>query len=248
MPELAFFDCNCRIGRPGAPRPEHFTTARELLAEMDYAGIERALVCHAWAVEWSPQDGNEALLAEIASEARLHPCFVALPPATCEMPPPDDFARRVRELRGAVRLFPREHQYSLDGVTCGHLFDALSDHAVPALIDINQTTWTELAEVLARHPALSVILLGVYYRIDRYAYPLLERFGNLRIESGTYAVHRGIEMVCRRFGADRLVFGTDLPLHEAGGPIAMVTYASIGDREKRQIAGDNLRAWLGEVS
>jgi predicted TIM-barrel fold metal-dependent hydrolase len=248
LADLAFFDCNCRIGRPGVPRPEAFLDALGLLAEMDRVGIERALAYHVWAAEWCPHEGNEALLREIGGHARLYPCFVALPPATGEIAPPPEFARMVRDRRGAVRLFPRDHQYLLNEVSCGHLLDALSAQQVPVLIDIGQTSWAELPAILERHPALDLIILGVYYRIDRYMYPLLERFANLRIESGTYGVHRGIDEVCLRFGAGRLVFGTDMPVHEAGGPMAMVSYAGIGDDGRRLIAGGNLRAMLGEVS
>ena len=246
MPELRFFDCNARIGRCSVPRPEQFLDAPGLLAEMDRAGIERALVHHAWSVEWDPQEGNEALLRGIGAEGRLHPCFAALPPATGELAPPTDFARRVRDLRGAVRLFPVQQQYLLNDVSCGHLFDALSFERVPVLIDIGQTSWGELATILSRHPALNVTVLGVYYRIDRYLYPLLERFGSLHVESGSYGVHRGIEAVCRRFGAERLVFGTDLPVHEVGGPMALVTYAALSDGEKQRIAAGNLGRMLGE--
>lgn len=247
MPDLPFFDCNARIGRCSTPRPEQFTDVAGLLDEMDRAGIESALVCHAWSVEWDPPKGNEALLADIAGQERLRPCFVALPPGTAEVAPPPDFARRVKDVGGAVRLFPKEHQYLLNDVTVGYMLDVFSAQRVPVLIDIGQTGWGELAGLLQRHPALSVLLLGLYYRVDRYLYPLLERFGNLHVESGTYGVHRGIEAVCERFGAERLVFGTDLPVHEAGGPIAMVTYAQISDDEKRLIAGGNLRRLLGEV-
>lgn len=247
MPELSLFDCNARIGRCSTPRPEQFTDVAGLLAEMDRAGIEGALVHHAWSVEWDPHKGNEALLAEIAGHDRLRPCFVGLPPGTAEVPPPHDFAAQVKEAGGAVRLFPKEHQYILNDVTVGHMLDVFSAERVPLLIDIGQTSWGELAGLLRRHPALSVLLLGLYYRVDRYLYPLLERFGNLHVESGTYGVHRGIEAVCARFGAERLVFGTDLPVHEVGGPIAMVTYADISHEEKQLIAGGNLRRLLGEV-
>jgi hypothetical protein len=247
LPEVPFFDCNARIGRCSTPRPEQFTDVGGLLDEMDQAGIERALVHHAWSVEWDPQMGNQALLSELSGQTRLRPCFVPLPPATGEVPPPRDFASQVRDAGGAVRLFPKEHQYLLNDVTVGHMLDVFSAERLLVLIDIGQTSWGELAELLRRHPALSVLVLGLYYRVDRYLYPLLERFGNLHVESGTYGVHRGIEAVCGRFGAERLVFGTDLPVHEAGGPIAMVTYAEIPDEGKQLIAGGNLRRLRGEV-
>ncbi|MBM3471981.1 MAG: hypothetical protein FJX75_01750 [Armatimonadetes bacterium] len=245
MAELRFFDCNTRIGRCSTPRPEHFLDAAGLLAEMDCAGIERALVHHAWSVEWDPHEGNQALLRDIADEERLHPCFAALPSATRELPSPRDFARQVRQAHGAVRLFPTQHSYTLDDVSVGHFLDALSFERVPVLIDIGQTNWRDISQVLARHPALNLIVLNTYYRVDRNLYPLWDRFGNLHLDCGSYGVHRGIEAVCQRFGAERLLFGTDLPIHEVGGPMALVTYAAISDDDKQLIAGGNLRRVLG---
>lgn len=242
---LRFFDCNCRIGRCSTPRPEQFFDAAGLLAEMDRAGIERALVYHAWAVEWDPVAGNESLRREIANEDRLYPCFVALPPATGELPPPKDFAKQVRDAQGAVRLFPNSHQYLLTECSIAHLLDTLSSHGVPVLIDIGQTNWREIGELLDRHPGLNLVILDAYYRVDRYLYPLWERFGNLYLDCGSYGVHRGIEAVCSRFGAERLLFGTDLPVHEVGGPMALVTYAGIPEAQKQLIAGGNLSRMLG---
>jgi len=245
VPELRFFDCNARIGRCSTPRPEWFLDASGLLAEMDRAGIERTLVHHAWSVEWDPREGNAALLREIGAEDRLYPCFAGLPPATQELPPPREFARQVRDLHGAVRFFPVQHNYALSEASVGHLLDALSFERVPVLIDIGQTNWRDVGEVLAHHPALNLVVLNAYYRMDRHLYPLWERFGNLCLDCGSYGVHQGIEAVCARFGAERLLFGTDLPVHEVGGPMALVTYAPISDDEKQRIAGGNLRRMLG---
>jgi len=247
LPTLRFFDCNARIGRSSVPRPEHILEPADLLAEMDRAGVERALVTHAWSLEWDPVKGNEELLRVTAGEPRLRPCLAGLPAATRELPPPPEFAQAVSAAGGTVRLFPNEHQYVLDQVSCGSLLQALGENHVPVLIDVGQVGWTELAGLLDRHPAVNFVLLNVYYRVDRYLYPLLDRFGNLHVESGSYGVHRGVEAVCERFGAERLVFGTDLPVHEVGGPIALVTYAAISDEEKQLIAAGNLERLLGEV-
>ncbi|NLZ60921.1 MAG: hypothetical protein GX901_09705, partial [Lentisphaerae bacterium] len=45
MPELDFFDCNCRFGSAAAGEAA-IATLSELLAEMDYYGVRRALIRH----------------------------------------------------------------------------------------------------------------------------------------------------------------------------------------------------------
>jgi len=242
--DIVWFDCNARIGRWLAPRPEQFTDLRELLEVYNSVGIGGSLVYHSWAWEWSPARGNERLLEEIGGNDRLRPCLVALPHATEEQEAPEQLAARVRELGGAVRIFPKMHQWRLSEWCAGRLFAALEEHGVPVLLHIDQTEWDDIAALLAAHPNLPVIILGTYYRVDRYLYPLWEKHDNLYLEANTYGVFRGIEAVCERFGAGRFVFGTGLPELEPGGPMAQLTYAEISDEEKRLIASGNLERLL----
>ncbi len=241
---LELFDCNARIGRWSAPRPEQFTELEDLLAVYDSVGISKGLVYHSWAWEWSPARGNQRLLEEIGGNDRLHPCFVALPHATREQEPPDEFAAKVHEFAGAVRIFPNMHQWRLGEWCAGELFDALEEQRVPVLLHISEAGWDDIAALLAAHPKLPLIILGTYYRVDRYLYPLWEKHENLYLEANTYGVFRGIEAVCERFGAERFVFGTGLPDLEPGAPIAQVTYAEIPDEDKRTIASGNLERLL----
>ena len=243
--ELQFFDCNARIGRPTVYREGQVVTRDQLLAEMDYAGIQRALVHHSLASQWSPGEGNAQLLRELEGQDRLLPCFVGLPAATRELPPPDEFAAEVRRQHGAVRLSPKDHQYRLGDWAMGDTFAALETHHVPVIIDISQTDWDDLAGVLRAHSDLAVILLDTSYRVDRYLYPLWEEHESLYLETATYQVHRGIEAVCERFGYERLVFGTSLPDLAVGGPISQVVYAELSQQAKVAIAGGTLAGLLG---
>jgi len=243
--EIEFFDCNARIGHPTVYREGQVTTKAELLAEMDHAGIDCALVYHSIAREWCPQEGNDALGRELGGEARLFPCFVGLPEATHELAGPDRFAEQVRELSGAVRLFPKEHNFSLSGWSTAGILGALQNRRVPVILDISQTSWDELSRLLGTYGDLPVILLDTYYRLDRYLYPLWETHDNLYLETTTYQVFRGIEAVCERFGPERLVFGTNLPDLETGGAVAQVLYAELDETAKAAIAGGTLKRLLG---
>lgn len=247
-PGLRWFDCNARLGRWANPQPEQFTEVGGLLAAWDRVGIEGGLVYHTWAWEWSPGRGNARLLQEIAGQPRVRPCFVALPPATREIEPPREFAAMVRRMGGAVRIFPNMHNWRVSEWCAGALFDALAEQGVPLLVDTNEVDFEGIAGILAAHPGMPVIVLGIYYRCDRFLYPLLERYPDLYLESNTYGVFRGIEMVCARFGAERLIFGTGLPELEAGGPMALVTYAEIDHDDRRKIAGATMRRLLGEAA
>lgn len=242
---IRFFDCNMRIGRAGVIRPEHILDAQGLLNEMDYAGIESALVYHVWSQEWDAGGGNNQLIEELNTCGRFYPCFVPLPHATEELGSPPEFAADLRHRHGAARLYPKAHNYTLSEWCVGPMLEALSAQGVPVLIEMAQVTWDELAWMLGTYADLPVILLSTSYRINRNVYPLFERFSNLYLEIATYQVMRGIDDVARRFGPERLVFGTGLPLLDAGGPIAQITYAELPLAQKQMMAGGTLARLLG---
>ena len=240
----SLFDCNCQIGRYGVKHPEAFTTADELVREMEHCGIGEALVYHSMAKEYAPSVGNEMLLAEIAGKP-LHPCWIVMPHHTGEMPPPGELLTQMKA-KGvrALRAFPAAQNFRLSDWCAGDLLGMIEAYGIPFFLDMDQTNWEDVAGILKSHPRLNLILLRTSYRIDRYVYPLFEKYEGLRIEAATYQIASGIEEICRRFGAGRLLFGSGLPFTEAGPSIAQITYAEISDEEKRAIAGGNLRGLL----
>ena len=87
-------------------------TADDLLKEMDFYGIEEALVYHFRQRDDSPIVGNKILLREIEGVHRLHGTLAILPPQTGELGSLEDLLElmRVKNIR-AFRAFPSEHKY-----------------------------------------------------------------------------------------------------------------------------------------
>jgi len=48
-------------------------------------------------------------------------------------------------------------------------------------------------------------------------------------------------------GADRILFGTNMPVHDPSLGIGMILYADMDDRDKQLIAGGNLTRLLESV-
>lgn len=239
-----FFDCNVQIGRFGNPQPEHPLTASEIEKKLTPLGIKRALAFHALAKELHPNEGNEAVLTE-TSGSFLVPCWVAMPHHTGEMPKPEEFINRMKANNvRAVRLFPSIHQYSLSEWCAGEMLAAFEEYRVPVFVESAQTSYEHIAAALKSFPDLHLIIVQPSYRCDRYLYPLLEKYRYLAVETSNYVVTGGIEAICKRFGASRLVFGSGLPFFEPGAPVAMVTLADISDEDKRMIASKNLERLL----
>ena len=253
--DLTLFDCNCMVGRWSTFQPGSFYSVEGLLEEMNYCGINEALVFHSLARSYSPAVGNEKLLEEIRGKHQLQGCWVLLPHHTGEMPEPETIVETMLS-KGvkAARLFPKEHRYSLSEWILGELLTVLEERQIPLLLDFGNvhwsdsfTDWNAVAELCSKHPKLPVILMHEGQAASRNLYPLLERFENLHLDTSYYFAHRGVEEICEKFGAKHLTFGSGMPIYSAGPPIMVVTYSSISQREKRLIAGENLRKLLGGI-
>ena len=239
MATLKFFDCNAAFG-PYRTKVFRFArTAGELVEEMDFANIDRALVYHTAMRFEHPIVGNELVIRETKGHSRLLPTWAILPSQTGELPPPDDMLRDMRKngVR-ALRMFPDDHRYFVDDLTWGDQVAAFEERRIPLFVRANLD---RVAGLLRSFPNLVVVTGSQGSNpLDRYAWPLVEKFPNLIFETSAYLVDGGIEEFCRRYTAGRLVFGSGFPDNAGGSAMLMLAHAEISDAERRAIAGDNL--------
>lgn len=247
---MKFFDCNCEIGMRGIVYPGSFYKVEDLAARMEYYGIEKALVYHSMAREYNPGEGNKMLMEEIKDYPSLIPVWVVMHHHTDEFPEPGELARQMKNSGiKAVRMFPAawEQNYCISEWNCGELFSVLEEYRIPLLIGLDQLGWDGLHALCSCHPELRIVLTSVDYRIDRNLYVLMKKFKHIYIETIGYKVHSGIEEICGKFGAERLVFGSGMPVFSGGSAVSMINYSRISEKEKRMIAADNINTLLGGV-
>ncbi len=248
-PEL--FDVNVSLGPlpqrpPGAP-----TDAAGLLALLDAYDIGRALVCHTVAKWHHPTDGNERLLRAIDGEPRLVPCWVVMPGATGEVPPEaEQVAQLLAAGARAARLCPKTHGLLLEPWVIAPLAQALAAKRVPLLLDFDNAHYSEprhwdfITWLLMDFPDLPVILLRQSHAEFRVIYPLLERAPNLYVETSYLGGHSSLIELVERFGAERFIFGTGLPLFEPALPITTLSYGGLEPAARAAIAGQSLQRLL----
>lgn len=253
---MQLFDANVQVGRFRQMTAGYPFRKQDLLADMDRFGIAEALVLDSLCREVHPSPGNARVLKLTVGEPRLHPCWALLPPRAGEIGPLDTLLDRMAAAGvRAVKLFPGHYTFSLQEWCVGELLGVLEEGRVPTFIDCNKTfvsgwppddtDWEAVVQLCAAHPDLPVIISESRFRAaNRMIYEVLETCPNLRLELSGFWVHRGIEFVCREFGAERLMFGTKWPLRELGCTVAMVQFSEVSEEERARIAGDNLRALL----
>lgn len=252
MQKLRFFDCNCYFGKRKLMLPGSFHTKDELLDRMTRYGIDNALVHHAFARELDADIGNQRLMDEITGESRLSPMWMVMPHHTGEFPAPAELLRRMKDANvRAVTMLPSlgYYYYSLKDWNCGELLNMLEVHKIPLFLAMHNfdPNFEGLYDLLSAHPNLIVVLTNVTYRVARNIYPLMKMFANLHIETFGFKVQDGIESLCHKFGAERVLFGSGMPEASGAGAVAMVTYANISDEEKQLIAAGNLERLMGGV-
>jgi hypothetical protein len=252
---LQIFDATMRIGKARDHIPGSPYDAPSLLQVMDRNGINEALVWHADSQHYDALKGNEQLLEDIQDYPSLHPCWVFLPHEPCEMPPPSIVVNRMLTSGvKAARIFPREHLFLLRLWNIAPLLESLEMHKIPLFVDYGVKGWGDayydwdgLYQIGTAFPDLPIILTCVNIGSNRTLIPLMQHLPNLYVETSYYTVHRGIELLVSKLGAERILFGTGLPQRAPGPALTALAYCLISEGQRQLVAGDNLRRLLHQV-
>lgn len=256
---IELFDCNATVGRRAVKNPDCVYAPRDIISIMNYYGIERALVSHAICEENGPFPGNEILISEISNYDRFEPCWILLPNFTGELGEVKlaAFIEKMIEIGvKASKMLPYHHHYYLSEWCVGELFSILEEHQIPLLLDFGiihysesewKIPWNNIYELCRNHRNLPVILLRVGGNVNRYLFPLLNKFENLYIDISYYISNDGLEIICEEFGAYRLLFGTGMPTYSPAGPLSMLLYSGISMKEKKAIGSENLKRLLNSI-
>jgi len=247
----SLLDANVLVGPldqrpPGAPE-----TVDELRETLDAYGIARALVTHTLAKWHHPPVGNQRLTEALAGQDRLTACWVVLPAATGEVPPEaEQVARLLASGARAARLCPVAHRLSCEPWEVDTLLGALAERRVPLLLDCDNVHWSEsrpwafIAWAARTYSALPLILLREPHSNLRTLFPLMDRCPNVIVETSYFQPHDGIRLLVERYGAERVVFGTGLPVWDPALPIAGLTYAGLTPDALAAVAGGTLQRLL----
>lgn len=251
---MEFFDCNACYGIFSVPPNKRADSVSDLLEEMEWCGIQRAMVRHAAMVDESPIVGNPLLIEQIESYPNLEPSWAILPPQTRELGTVDQLISAMGE-NGVKALwaYPSEHKYLLNGNTFGEFFEEMIARGIPLFVQRNIGSgglqgWAVVESVLSDFPGLTMALVGHgSWGEDRYFRPLIEKYENFYTDTSRYELDGGIADFCNTYGPDRLLFGTNFPHTPMGGAMLTLMHADISDAAKEAVASGNLQRILSEV-
>ncbi len=251
MKDLPLFDLNGDFGNAAVRAPRH-PDARDLLAHMDYLGIERCLTTHVHGREMNPLVGNRALLQALAAEpsaaGRLVPVFTINPATHCEQGALPFLREQLAA--GATRAlaaFPAVCRHPLS-----HLEPVLAELEPFRPVVFWDTTenpngeldYRDLVDLAGRLPQIAFICRKKMWMGFGSVLDAMRRRPNIHAEISWLHMRSTIELLVRTFGAGRVFFGTGLKTHY-GAAIAALAHADISDAERQAIAHGNIERLLG---
>ncbi len=246
--KIHMFDCNCIVGKRADRREGEPWTLVQLLEDMDYFGIESALVSSATCRDYDPSIGNQELLNLLENSNRISPVWCVIPPFTDSMIPPTRFVDDVLSngIKGVIS-YPRLHGYSLAPWSMGKLFSALNYYRVPMLLPFQQFDWEDVYTVCHEYPDLPVIATGINYRQLRYLLPLWENCSNLYVDSSWLSIADLLPFLKQRGLLEKLLFGTNYPAYTPSAAVSMITYSNVSLEDKQSVGSGNLLSLLENI-
>jgi predicted TIM-barrel fold metal-dependent hydrolase len=242
---IPVLDCHGHIGvHPDFPA--YKADADAMVAVMDLLNMERLAVTSTLACYNDCPRGN----AEIEAVLRRHPDrffgYVTVNPN-----PPGQALEELERWAGfhrppLIKLHPGLHKYPVHGEHYKPIWDYANQHEAVVLVhtwDSDPNCGPLLFPPIARaHPRARILLghAGVTWRGYMQAVEAAEAAPNLFLDLAGSQHHRLIlERCAQRIGAERILFGSDMPFLEASMTLAHVLTANISDAEKEKILRTN---------
>lgn len=247
---IALWDVQAGCGGFAPGVPDVFS-ADDLAAELARLQIESALVQVAPdALDQDIVRSQDGLFDACRRHKNLLACPAVVPGDECGCLTDENAKIAGWIARGAVAVAirPALDRWLLAEWISGPLMEALQDRRLPLVCQTDRVNLEQVATLAKAYPLLPIILTGVDYGSSRMLMPLMQRFGNLRVSTGTAcAFHKGIETMVDRLGPERLLFGTGLPVVDAMMAVTYLMYAQIAEDDRRRIGSENLRDLIGGI-
>lgn len=216
---------------------------RDMVALMDRENIEM-IFCSPHSALFDPGAMNTELEKAMALyPGRIRGYFAYNPNYAADMLP------RIGDVMTnpgyiGFKLLPEYHRYSLAGEAFAQVLDYANAHRRVVLVH----TWggsaynspRQAEEVLRRHPELTLILGHSAPGELEGAIRLAREYENVYLDLCDIHRHNGIiERMVRGAGADKVLFGTDIPWYDPNYCLGSILFARISDEDRVKIIRGN---------
>lgn len=241
-PRVPVIDANVCVGNHHTG-PSPCQSPAQLLEELDFHGVRRAVIYHAQGEQISPTDGNMYLEDWLDEEGRLIPQWTVAPV--------DTSMTQIAELHGQGRVTSaRLHDCQSAGfpfLPWGYddLLSFLTAARIPLWIPLMDVDVRDLVTTLKAYPDLHTVLVGAHYTHALVVRGLLDASPHAVLELSRYEPIGEVEALVERFGADRFIYGSWYPRYAMGPILFYLHHTRMSDQELAQICAGNTERLLG---
>ncbi len=223
----------------------------ELLMIGEEIGIDRFVV---QSVATTPKQVG-SINAFIAAEVAAHPDqLTGLGSAHPDCPDPDEVVRNLQELGlHGIKIHPDIQGFPIDDPRMFRFYELCEREGLPILMHTGDHRYdfsnpNRLLPVLKAFPGLVVI--GAHFggwSVWNEASEELAGMQNLYVDcSSTFPFFKGDpitlgETLIARYGADRVLFGSDFPMWSPKAELATFSKLRLTDKERRMILSENAK-------
>ncbi len=243
FPRILAVDSHAHLGK-WASTYVPYNDENGLIETMDRLGIEKACISHFLSIGPDYRRGNDRLAQAVKNHPTRFVGYAAVNPNY-----PEDMENELErcfkefEMKG-IKLHCELHRYPVDGDNYQPAFESADSLGLPVLIHGYGGRET-LEKILRKYPKARVIAAHVGGWDGKSINPAIELtkdYENLYLDLASSIAYRGaFEGMVERVGADRVLYGSDMPLLDPGYQLGRVVRSGLSKDDMRKILSDNAR-------
>ena len=256
---MNIFDANVGVGH-WPFRKLAVETPEQVRSELQRAGIERALVYSLNAVFYKDVRSGNRELARLVGEPWARVAAVVNPARPGAW---DDIEEALEKFNArAVRLFPSCHGYRLDDPFVAQFLSRLRESRphLPVMITVrlederlrhpiacaNPPELDAVCDLARSFPDLPIILMGINSNEAKRVLDVVGEKARVYFEISRMTDGEFLPTVLEMLPAERLIFGSNLPLFVPECAVLKVANAAAPEEAKQKISHGNLAELVGE--
>jgi uncharacterized protein len=219
-----------------------------MLHAMDAAGVDRACVFNIFHPDGTT--GNDLTARFVAQHPERFIGFAYVSPLMPERMLPE-LARAIDKLHfAAIKLYPPYTPWPLNEPRWEPIYRFADARGLAVILHTGaepQSLPKLVGEIAPRYPGANFVMghSGNTPTERGQAIAAAQASPNIYLETAsTFRTPGVIEQLVREAGADRVLFGSDIPLMDPRAQLGKIITAAISDAAKRQIIGENARRLL----
>lgn len=225
--------------------------AQGMLKEMDRAGVQ-LIVCSAHTSFQDPPRGN-ALMREVVQQYpdRFRAYWTVSPNYADGLEADLQAVVEQPEFVG-VKLHPTWHNCRLEGKEYEPVFEWAEATGYPVLTH----TWgnsphcatVNVRKVAERYSQATILMGHSCYGEPEEAIALAKEYPHVYLElTSAYRINGYVEWMVREAGAEKVIFGSDLPWHTPQYGIGCVLWSHVSDKDRHAILHGNAERILADA-